>query len=277
MPDLMPLCVESRSVPTLDNYWAIEPSAMTTLMLQPEMVSLSVKSKAQDPLTYQRVGKVALVNIQGVLTKHPSLLQALFGIPTMTALTRQVESASLDNEAKAIMLMIDSPGGTVAGTSDLADAVYKARRRKPVFAYASDMMASAAYEIGSQADHIYADSDAMIGSIGTFAVVPDFSGLFNSAGIKVHIVKAGELKGAGTVGTEVTDTQLEDFQRVVNDVNDVFLQTVARGRKIPLSTVRDWADGRVHVGKKAQALGLIDGVKSFDSAMSELIEVSSKL
>lgn len=168
------------------------------------------------------------------------------------------------------MLRIDSPGGSVAGTSDLAEAVKQANAKKPVYAYAEDCCCSAAYWVASQGRRLLSNSTAIVGSIGTFAVVWDSSGMYAEAGIKVHVVASAPLKGAGTDGQAITDEMLADWQREISEINDVFVAGVSKGRSMPIATARDLADGRVHVGANAEALGLIDGVASFDAALKEL-------
>ncbi len=109
----------------------------------------------------------------------------------------------------------------------------------------------------------------MIGSIGTYAVVSDMSGMAEQAGVKVHVVRAGEFKGTGVPGTEVTDEQLSEVQRLIDSRNDFFLRAVSAGRNMPIAQVRELADGRVHPAKEALSLNLIDSISSFDAAFDK--------
>lgn len=216
--------------------------------------------------SYRLMDGVAVIELAGVLGKDRSW----FTDTSMRDAQRQVERAVEDPAVNAILLNIDSPGGTVAGTSDLAEAVFAARQRKPVVAYISDLGASAAYYVASQAGRIYGDTDALVGSIGVYTVVPDFSAFYSKEGIKVHVIRAGEMKGAGQPGTEVTDAQLADFQREIDQLNDTFLEAVARGRGWTRERVERLNDGRVHVGRHAVELGLLDGVMSFGAVLEGL-------
>jgi signal peptide peptidase SppA len=210
---------------------------------------------------------VALIAIQGEMMKFASSLSAA----TSTVwVRRQLRAATADERVKAILLTIDSPGGTVAGTRDLADDVVAAGQRKPLWAFIEDMGASAAYWVASQAERVYTNATAMVGSIGTFAVLEDYSGAAAAKGIKVHVLRAGAHKGTGVPGTEVTAEQLAEWQRKVDELNEFFLAGVSAGRKLPLEKVRQLADGRVHVGAAAQGLGLTDGVRSIDQVLGEL-------
>ncbi len=260
----------------MDNYWAIEPKSFDPHFYQNNDIRIEPDAARQQPTAerYPVRNGVAVIDIAGTLTKNPTFMQMIFGGNTMPDMQRLVSEATFDNAVNAIMLRIDSPGGTVAGVSDLADSVYAARKRKPVYAYISDMGASAAYYVASQADVIYCDADAMVGSIGVYLVVPDFSKMAEADGIKINVVKAGDMKGAAVPGTEVTDTQLAEFQREVDQLNETFVDAVARGRGWSADRVSKLNDGRVHVGVHAKALGLVDGVKSFDEALGELMAQS---
>ena len=156
--------------------------------------------------------------------------------------------------------------GRWAGTQDLADEIAALAAKKPTSAYVEDLCASAAYWLASQCDEISANR-GLIGSIGTYSVVEDQSGAAAKEGVKVYVVRAGQFKGMGVPGTEVTAEQLSEMQRIVNALNDDFVNGVAKGRDMPAAKVKEIADGRVHPSGEAQKLGLIDYVESFDSAM----------
>lgn len=260
--------------PRLESYWAIEPKAFAPLIGRP--VDLSITPRVAHSETrdggYTIQNGVAVIDLSGAMSKYPTLFQMIFGVgQTIGDVEAQVRAAAADAAVNAILLRVDSPGGTVAGTSDLADAVFEARRKKTVYAYISDMGASAAYYVASQADRVYADADAMVGSIGVYLVVPDYSKMAEAEGVKVNVVRAGEGKGAGVPGTPVTESQLADCQREVDQLNEVFVENVARGRNWPVERVMKLNDGRVHVGRHAQALGLIDGIRTMDETLSELM------
>jgi signal peptide peptidase SppA len=212
---------------------------------------------------------IATIPLSGPLMKQVSSFSA--GTSTVMA-RRAIRQAAADPEVQGIMLRIDSPGGTVAGAYDLADDVYSANLKKPVAAYAEDMCASAAYAVGSQAGRLSANRNALVGSIGTYVAVRDYSQMFAREGVKVHVIRAGSTKGMGTPGTEITADQLTEIQREINALQDQFDQTVARGRKMTIDQVKQLADGKVHVGTFAQQLGLLDGVESVDAAYSQLVQ-----
>lgn len=253
-----------------DIYWGIDSRHFAPLFADRGNIALGMRPSGGNEPGYVIRDGVAVIDVAGPLNKGGSLYQMVFGGYTMPELEQQVRQAAADNAVSAIMLRIDSPGGTVAGVSDLADAVYEARQAKRVVAYVSDMAASCAYYIASQADEIYADRDAIVGGIGVYLVVPDYSQMAEEQGVKVHVIKAGENKGAGVPGAPVTDEHLAEFQREVNQLNETFVDAVARGRGWSIADVEKLNDGRVHVGRHAESLGLIDGIATFSETMERL-------
>lgn len=217
-------------------------------------------------------GGVAVIELSGSLMKMQSSLSS----SSSTVLARrQLRLAAADDQVVAIAVKIDSPGGTMAGTGDLADDIGAAGQRKPLYSYIEDMACSAAFWAGCRGQKVYANSTAIVGSIGTYMVVTDYSANAAAQGIKVHVVKAGAMKGTGVPGTEVTPQQLADLQAMVDAANDQFVRAVAKGRRLTDDRARALADGRVYVGAAAQAAGLIDGVQSFDATLDQLAAAAS--
>ena len=216
---------------------------------------------------------IARISIDGQMTKGESSYGGASTVRTRQAIRQAVN----DDDARAILLHIDSPGGTVAGTAELAADVRAAGESKPVYTHFDDLGCSAAYWVGSQAGQVAAGATTLVGSIGTVAVVADTSGMMDKDGIKVHVVSTGEHKGAFVDGAPVTDEQLAELQTEVNDLNEHFLQGVADGRGITMESVRALADGRVHIAAKAMDLGLIDNVQSLDQTVSDITQEIHKM
>ena len=218
-------------------------------------------------------GGIAVVELRGTLMKQASSFSA--GSSTVMA-RRQIRAAAADDQVAGILLVIDSPGGTVAGTEDLAADLRAAANKKPIFAHIEDLGASAAYWQASQTHRIAAGSSALVGSIGVFSVVADMSKRAEDQGVKVHVVRFGAFKGAGTPGTEITEDQLARWQRIVDAHGDDFVATVARGRRISEAKARELADGDIHKGESAKKLGLVDAIESLDETLEQLISETKK-
>lgn len=212
-------------------------------------------------------GGVAIIEFNGAMTKYGSSFSAF---PGSVRMRRTIRQAGADQAVQAIVLQMHSPGGTVAGTGDLAADVRQIAERMPVVAFIEDMGASAAYWVASQAGSIVATESAEVGSIGTYAVIDDWHQFYEAKGITTYVIRAGEFKGAGVEGAKITDEQRAEWQREVDALNDVFLGAVARGRGMSRERIRELADGRVHVGQAAVGLGLADSVGDLDGVVAEL-------
>jgi signal peptide peptidase SppA len=209
---------------------------------------------------------IALIDITGHMMKGSTKYG---GASTIWA-RRQIRAAAADPEVKGIMLAIDSPGGTVAGTDELAGDVRQAGKEKPVHAHIDDLGASAAYWIAAQTYKITASKTSEVGSIGTVAVIQDLSGAAEKEGIEVHVISTGAYKGLGAPGSKVTDEHLGEIRRRVDGMNEHFLTAVAAGRGIPREVSDKWATGQMWLAEEAAKMGLIDEVMPFDQAMSDL-------
>lgn len=210
---------------------------------------------------------IAHIAITGAIMKGDSK----FGGTTSSVRTRQaVRQAVKDPDVKGILLSIDSPGGMVAGTGELAAEVARAKAIKPVWAQFDDLTASAAYWVGSQASRIAATPTTEVGSIGTYAVIEDVSGAYEMAGIQVHVISTGPHKGSFVEGAPVTKDALKQVQTEVDDLNEQFLHGVMNGRGMSRAALDEVADGRVFIAAKALKAGLIDAVQSIDQTAAEM-------
>jgi signal peptide peptidase SppA len=223
---------------------------------------------AEPPPPYTLYGSVAKIPIIGQMTKGVSSFGGTSTIRTRQALRKAMQ----DETVRAILLSIDSPGGTVAGTPDLAGEVAMAAGagRKPVWAHIDDLGASAAYYVAAGASRVTANANALIGSIGTVMVVQDTSKMADEMGVKVHVLATGPNKATGTPGVEVTAKQLEAEQEFVDDLGQQFVDHVNASRGTKLKMGKGAADGRVFIAAKAMGFGLIDAVQSFGQTLGEL-------
>ena len=259
----------------LANHWLIDPVWAERAVAEIRAHGLPMRSMEDDDWSdavvkpddpgYETVGQVAVISIDGPMAKFSSS----FG-GCNTVLTRKAVRAAVKDQAIAsIVLRIDSPGGTVDGTKELADDVAAAGKSKPCYAFCEDTTASAALWVAAQAKRVYANATALVGSIGCYMVLVDSSKAYEAAGMRTIVVSSGGMKGLGADGAPVTDDQVAYLKSLVDERTDFFVKAIASGRGMTQSAVRDLADGRVHVASKAQALGLIDGVRTFDQVMAE--------
>jgi signal peptide peptidase SppA len=230
--------------------WALAPSHAA----EARMVTGS-----PGPLKQAAGRNFGVVPLFGTLDKE-TLVWAREHIYAMTA----------NEDIGAILLHIDSPGGTAAGTADLATAVSRAASKKTVVAYCEDLCASAAYWIASQATTVVANRTAVIGSIGVFLVVGDSSRFWEKQGVDWFVVKSGRFKGGTVEGAKLSAEVLEHLQERVDSLARVFIADVAHGRKMTVDRVREIADGRVLMGATAQAAGLIDRISTWEDVLADM-------
>ena len=261
----------------LDNYsgfWCIEPTRFSQMIDRVNKMNLAAHIAAQQPRTisladqrYQSIegGSIAVIDIQGTMTKAGS---SLGGGGTVEA-RKAIRQAEEDPTVASIILRFDSPGGTVSGTADLAAEV-KATK-KPIVAFVEDLCCSAAMWVASQCDEIFANNaTAMIGSIGTFMGLYDISKALNDEGIKAVVIKAGEFKGGGFPGMEITDAQQAEWQKQIDAIQEQFTAGIAAGRKLDIDQAKALVTGLTYVATEAMSLKLIDGIKTFDEVVAGL-------
>ncbi len=261
----------------LDNYsgfWCVEPVRFSQTVDRVNRMDLVAHVESQAVASFDATathfeslagGTVAVVDIQGTMTKAGS---SLGGGGTVEA-RHAIRQADRDQTVESIVLRIDSPGGTVAGTADLAAEV--AKTTKPIVAYVEDLCASAAYWVASQCDAIYCNATtAQVGSIGTYMALYDISQALENEGVRAVVVKAGEFKGGGYPGTAISDEQVAEWQKMVDALQEQFTTAVSTGRNIPKSQAESLVTGLTYISADAESMKLIDGVKSFDDVVSEL-------
>lgn len=250
--------------------WAVEPNwfnqavAMIRSGVFVPYAANKVVTDENEDVMYSVADGIAHLSIVGQMAKGKSS----FGGASTVLVRQGLRMAVADKSVKAIMLHIDSPGGTTAGTGALADDVKRADAIKPVYAHIEDLAASAAYWVAAQARRVTAEPGSLVGSIGTYAYVVDTSGAFEKNGWKAHVISSGGYKGAFSDGTEITKEQLDTLQTIVDDANAHFLNAVASGRRLSAERVKELGDGRVHDAAKAKTLGLIDDVAHADDVMT---------
>lgn len=260
------------------NVWAIEPFAFDRYLrmaaklstLDLSRIDESVAAAMEEGSQPRIQGGVARIPVRGPLVKSVGFIEAILGFTSTADIQAMVEAAAADESVKQIVLEVDSPGGSVSGIAELADAVFTARDDKPVIAQVDGMAASAGYMIASQATEIYAGREDMTGSIGVRLMLYDFSKLFEEVGIEAVPIDTGEFKSAGAMGTEITERQREDFQRIVDTYFDGFVDAIMRGRDMAEAGVREVADGRIFVGQESVDLGLVDGIQTMRETLSNL-------
>lgn len=221
--------------------------------------------------TFEVIDRTAVVPISGTMTKRGSSFSEN-GSTLLAA--RRVQAAARSSDVDSIVLHIESPGGSTAGLDALVSAVQSAAKTKQVVSVIEDIGASAAYQVAAAGTEVVANEPALVGSIGTYMVVPDYSASAAASGVKVHLIRTGKFKGAGVSGTEITNEQIAHFQEIVDLANSFFMRTVMNGRGMEQADLESIADGRVFGTAQAIELGLVDRIATLDQVLEELSQQS---
>lgn len=206
---------------------------------------------------------VVVIPIEGMVSATPSA--SALGLASSGEITRALREADRDPSVAAIVLRINSPGGTPAAVQEIATEVR--RLHKPAVASLGDIAASGAYYIASQARRIYASSDTLTGSIGAIWVFQNATGKHEKEGTNFTAVKSGRFKDLGADYRGITEEEKAYIQRMVDDVTDRFVEAVASGRNLSPSEVRALADGRFLSGVAARESKLVDEIGTFYDAV----------
>jgi len=181
---------------------------------------------------------------------------------------RKIRQARLDENVKALVLRVNSPGGSVSASETILREMRLTADAKPVVVSMGNYAASGGYWISAYADEIFAQPNTVTGSIGVFGMLPNAGGLLDKAGIKVHTVKTGEFADVGSVYRPKTEAELALIQASVDEIYDAFLDRVSEGRSMDREKAAEIAQGRVWSGTDALELGLVDKLGNLEDALA---------
>jgi protease IV len=219
------------------------------------------------------IGKVLLLDLSGLLQEDTPTLSLTTPPPRVPILARvreELRKAEKDDKVQALVVRINSPGGTITASDVLYKEIreFKARRKVPVIAAIMDVGASGGYYAALAADQIFVHPTTITGSIGVIMLTVNAQGLLEKVGVTPLAIKSGPLKDAGSPFRGLTDEERAVFQSVIDDMYGRFVRLVAESRKIPEAQVRAFADGRIYTAEQARALGLVDRVGYLDEAVA---------
>lgn len=215
---------------------------------------------------------VAVLSIAGVIAKKMNLLTQVSGGASTDLIGNDFDAALENPSVNAIVLDVDSPGGTVDGIQELARHIHAARGRKPIVAVANENMQSAAYWIAAAADEIFAASEtSSVGSIGVAMQHVDFSEADRKAGVRRTDIFAGKYKRIASAANPLSDEGRGVLQSQVDYAYSVFVNDVANFRGVDVNqVVNRMADGRTFLGRQALDAGLVDGIATLSEVVARL-------
>jgi protease-4 len=181
----------------------------------------------------------------------------------------QIQRFRKISNVKAILVRIDSPGGSVAPSQEIYEAIHRAREEKPVVASLGSVAASGGYYIASAAEKIFANPGTLTGSIGVAMHTRNVRDLMSKIGVESSVIKSGKFKDVGSPYRSMTPGEERYLQEVSDEIYVQFLEAVSKSRKMKQETVEEIADGRIFTGKRAQELGLVDAMGGLETAARE--------
>lgn len=274
----------SRIIDIVCGPWAITPEMLIEIQgiyathLRGEKIDIEgIEARLGHKLdnrheTFEVRDGVAVIPIEGAIAKRMNLFSRISGGASTEIIKRDVETALADPSVRAIILSVDSPGGTVDGTAELAEFIFANRGQKPLVAHSDGMVASAAYWIASATDSVWISGDTnAIGSIGVVAAHRDYSRQEERSGVKTTEITAGKYKRISSQYEPLSDEGRADIKAKVDYLYSAFVDAVAKHRGVESDDVLErMADGRVFLGKQSIRAGLVDGVSSLDDLIDQL-------
>jgi protease-4 len=189
--------------------------------------------------------KVAVVELKGPIEDSSEVLKALY-------------HEARDKNTKAIVLRVDSPGGAVAPSEEVYNAVKRLKAIKPIVVSMGSVAASGGLYSSVAATKVLCQPGTQTGSIGVVMQIPNFRSVADKVGVSMVTVKSGALKDVGNQFRDMTPEERKFLEDTATKVHELFIKAVAEGRGIPEAKVREFADGRLIIGHEAKALGLVD-------------------
>ena len=214
------------------------------------------------PLRIRRRSSVAIVEIHGIIGNHVKIPE----------FSRLIDSVAGNQRLKALLLDIDSPGGSATGSEVLYRAIQRVAEEKPVYAYVRGMGASGGYYLACAASKVYALPTALVGSIGVIYLRPVLEQLLSKVGVDFSVYKSGEFKDMTGFWRSPTDRESEKFQELINEIFDNFVTVVAEGRSLDEAKVREIATGEIMTAQKGIRQGLVDEIGDFKDALEAAAE-----
>jgi capsid assembly protease len=215
-----------------------------------------------------RGGSIGVLPIYGVMAQRMNLITHASGGTSMEQVATDFRTMLADPSIKAIILDVDSPGGTVSGTTELATEIYNSRGVKPIIAQVNSTAASGAYWIASQADEIAVTPSGQAGSIGVYTVHEDISKALEQKGVKETIIKAGKYKMIAPESQPLSEEAHGIMQARVNESHAAFVKDVARGRGVARATVTDrFGQGLMFGAQELLNRGMADRVATLPQTL----------
>jgi protease-4 len=220
-------------------------------------------SSAGKVTTFTSGNKIGVVSVDGLINDSIKIAE-------------QLDEFGRDSSITAVILRVDSPGGGVAASQEIYDAVVELKKKKKVVASMGSIAASGGLLVACAADQIVANPGTITGSISAIMQFANFEELLKKIGLKSAVVKSGKYKDIGSPLRDMTPEERKIIQELVDDIYDQFVDVIMKDRKLSRKKVLEIADGRVFSGRKAKEYGLVDHLGDMGYAAKLAVELSGK-
>ena len=240
----------------------------------PDLTSANETSHVSGPTSG---AAVALIDITGPITSGTANVFDAADMAASGDIVPLISTASERSDIKALVLRVNSPGGSVVGSDEIYHALLGVE--KPVVVLMKEIATSGGYYLSMTARHIVVNPNTLTGSIGVIGQFANARELMDKIGLEMTTIKSGESKDIGNPFREMTAEDRAIFQRIIDETYDRFVEIVSAGRSMPVEQVRELADGRVYTGQQALDLGLVDTLgyeKDAVAIAAELAEIEGE-
>jgi signal peptide peptidase SppA len=267
--------------------WALQPEYIHTMLARLQMLSSSggysadgvkeatkaahgIEAARRQQISASTGGSVVVLPLYGLITQRSNWMSYFFGGTSVDGFTLQFRQALADPNITAIVIDVDSPGGSVAGVDELWSEIYAARGKKKIVAISNTLNASAAYYISSAASEVVVMPSSLTGSIGVYQTHEDDSQYLENVGVKITLISAGKYKTEGNSYEPLGDVAQQAAKKIVAGYYAMFTKAVAKGRGRKVSDVTNgFGEGRVLMAADAVAEGLADRIATLDEVLAK--------
>ncbi len=236
--------------------------------------SHDVANKSESLSNYIDYDHISVVRLSGIIADGEDESSLFSKKNSAGAVLKQLRKAVKNDHIKGVLFRIDSPGGTVPTSQEIADEIKALKEeKKPVVVSMGDVAASGGYYVSCNADKIVANPGTITGSIGVIMSTINLKGLGDKLGLQPQVIKSGQFKDIGSPYRAMTIEEKALLQGLILDAYDQFTNEIAQGRKMPIDTVRKLADGRIYSGRQALKLNLVDKLGSYTTAIDLLQDI----
>lgn len=241
------------------------------------ILSIKAASGPQDRLSQSGSSKIGVIEINGMIAGSSSVSILGNEMASANEIMSAIRKARERSDIKAVVLRINSPGGTAAASQEIGIELDKLRETgKPIVTSMGDTCASGGYWVACGSDYIIANGTTLTGSIGVIMELTNLEELYEKIGISSRVIKSGEFKDIGSPSRDLTQEEHNILQAIIDDSYQQFLDQVRKGRKDKINDQEliDVADGRIFTGRQALEIGLVDSIGNYYDAIKKAEEMA---